>query len=210
MAVNKEARVSTTIIAGRFQQQAAVEEAIEEIVRAGFARDRISTFFVNPQGQHDTYPIGGDHDRSPGAGESGQGAAIGAAAGGAIGVVATPILGPVGTITGGLLGAHIGGLVGGLSKMKDRNEHSDHPDDQENEEPIRRSGMMLAVAVDGDQQEDQAISLLRSLAASDIERATGTIVEGDWTDFDPAGRPQLIRSLSQSTSSSVPSDQRRF
>jgi hypothetical protein len=202
--------VTTTIIAGRFQQQSAVEEAVEEIIRAGFPRDRISTFFVNPQGQHDTYAIGGDHDRSPGAGESGQGAAIGAAAGGAIGIVATPVLGPVGTVTGGLLGAHIGGLIGGLSKMKDKGEHGEHPADAENEEPMRRSGMMLAVAVESDQQEQQAIHLLSSLAASDIERATGTIAEGDWTDFDPAERPHLLQVPQQSTSSSVPSDVRRF
>ncbi|WP_328804822.1 hypothetical protein [Noviherbaspirillum galbum] len=202
--------MTTTIIAGRFQQQSAVDEAVDEFTRAGFARDRISAFFVNPQGQHDTYPIGGDHDRSPGAGESGQGVAAGAAAGGAIGLAAAPILGPVGTITGGLLGAHIGGLVGSMAKMKDRDEHSDHPDDVGNEEPIRRSGMMLAIAVEGEDQMHQAVNLLRSLAASDIELAEGTITEGDWTDFNPDERPHLIGSPEQATSSSVPSDLRRL
>ncbi|TFW09897.1 hypothetical protein E4K72_03670, partial [Oxalobacteraceae bacterium OM1] len=88
--------MTTTIIAGHFQLQEDAAEMIEELARAGFARDRISTFFVNPAGQHDAYPIGGDNNLSQGAKETGPGTAVGAAAGAAVGVAATPFLGPVG------------------------------------------------------------------------------------------------------------------
>lgn len=183
----------STIIAGRFQQQSQIEDTIEELVRAGFARDRISSFYVNPPGQHDSYPIGGDHAVSPGAKESDKGIAKGAAAGAAVGVAAAPFLGPIGAVTGGLVGAHVGGLVGGLSEMKEKGETGEHAEDVENAAPIRRSGMMLAVAVGDQEYEDRAVNLLRSLGAVDIERAEGNIENGDWTDFDPVATPQLVR-----------------
>lgn len=180
------------IIAGRFQEQTEIEHAMEELLRAGFSRDRISSFFVNPAGQHDVYPIGGDRAMSPGAKESDKGAATGVAAGAAAGVAATPILGPLGPVTGGLVGAYVGGLVGGLSQMKEKGDIGEHAEDPENAAPVRRSGMLLAVAVGDDEHEDQAINLLRSLGAQDLERADGTIVDGDWSDFDPVASPSLI------------------
>lgn len=187
----------TTIIAGRFQTQPEVDDTIAELQRAGFARERISTFYVNPAGRHATYPIGGDADKSQGAKESGKGVAVGAAAGAAVGVATTPVLGPLGPVTGGLLGAHVGGLVGGLSQMKERGDTGEHNEDPENATPLRKSGLMLAIDVGvhgGHEYEDRAINVLRSLGASDIERAEGTIVDGDWTDFDPMSTPALINS----------------
>ncbi|HVK94707.1 MAG TPA: hypothetical protein VM571_08265 [Noviherbaspirillum sp.] len=181
-----------TIIAGRFEQQAAADEAVEELVRSGFARERISCFFVNPAGQHDTFPIGGDRALSPGAKESNKGVALGAAAGAAIGVAATPFLGPVGTITGGLVGAHVGGLVGGLSQMKEKGETGEHAEDPENAAPLRQSGMFVAVAVADHAHEDHAINVLRAGGGADLERAEGTIENGDWSDFDPVTAPVLI------------------
>lgn len=187
-----EAEVST-IIAGRFQQQASVDEATEELVRAGFARESIASFFVNPPGQHDTYPIGGDHDESPGAHSSRKGVVKGAATGAVVGAAATSFLGPVGTVTGALLGAHVGGLVGSLSEMKERGETGEQGEDLDNAMPLRHSGMLLAVAIGDNQDEGDAVQLLRSLGAEDIERAQGTIVNGDWTDFDPVSTPVLLR-----------------
>ena len=204
--------MTTTIIAGRFEQQDAAGDAVEEFVRAGFMRERLASFYVNPRGQHDAYLIGGDQEKSPGAKESGTGAAIGAAAGGAIGVAAAPLLGPVGVVTGGLVGAHVGGLVGSMSKMKERGESEESGDNEEdagNAEPLRRSGMMVAAAVESDAQEEQALHLFRSLGAADIERSAGTIVNGDWTDFNPIEPPNLVGPPSDQTASGVTTEQRR-
>ena len=189
----------STIIAGRFQQQTQIEHTIEELVRAGFARDRISTFYVNPPGQHDSYPIGGDHAVSAGAHESDKGIAIGTASGAAVGAAAASFLGPVGTVTGGLLGAHVGNLVGSLSQMKERGETGEHGEDADNAAPIRHSGLLLAVAVGDQDNEDQAANLLRSLGAVELERAEGTIEDGDWTDFDPSATPHPLQRTPQQT-----------
>lgn len=175
----------STIIAGRFEQQSAAEDTIEELVRAGFARERVASFYVNPAGQHATFPIGGDEAISPGAKESGKGVAVGAAAGAAVGVAAAPFLGPVGMVTGGLVGAHVGGLVGSMSEMKEKGEIGEHGEDIENAAPQRKAGMIVAVSADDHGLENRAIDLLRSLGASDIERAEGTVENGDWTDFNP-------------------------
>lgn len=187
----KEAGV-TTIIAGRLQQQSALEDTIEELVRAGFARERISSFYVNPPGQHDAYPIGGDHAVSAGAKQTDKGAAIGVAAGAAAGFAAAPFLGPVGAITGGLLGAHIGGLVGGLSEMKEEGETGKHAEDIDNVAPLRHAGLLVAAAIDDCDQEERVVRIFRAMGASDIERAEGTIEDGDWVDFDPVSTPALV------------------
>jgi hypothetical protein len=181
----------STIIAGRFQQQSEVQHAIGELRRAGFANERISSFFVNPAGQHDVFPIGGDRGESPGAKETGKGVAAGAAAGAALGAATAPILGPVGPVTGGLVGAHVGGLVGSLSQMKEKGDEGEAAD-KENAEPLRQSGMLVAVSVADREHEDRAIGVLRSLGAADLERAQGTIENSDWRDFNPLAPPALI------------------
>lgn len=183
----------STIIAGRFQQQTAVEDAVEELVRAGFSRESIASFFVNPAGQHDAYPIGGDHAESAGAHESRKGVVKGAATGAVVGAAATAFLGPVGTMTGALVGAHVGGLVGSLHEMKEKGETGEHGEDADNAAPLRKSGMLLAIGIGEQQEEAQAINVLRSLGAEDIERAQGTITDGDWNDFDPLSTPELIQ-----------------
>lgn len=196
----------TTIIAGRFDEQSEAQGTMEELLRAGFGREQISTFYCNPPGQHDSYPIGGDRDKSPGAKESDKGVAKGAAAGAAIGVATAPILGPLGAITGGLVGAHIGGTMGAMSEMKERGETTG--EDPENAVGERRAGMMVAVAVTDHDLEERAIGLLQSVGAADIERAEGHIENGDWVDFDPVTAPTLVRGGRSTTAGQPP--QRRL
>ncbi|HEY4541742.1 MAG TPA: hypothetical protein VIG66_05135 [Noviherbaspirillum sp.] len=179
-----------TIIAGRFEQQDSAERAVEELLRAGFAHEHVTSFYLNPPGQHATYSLGGDHDKSAGAKQSGKGAAAGVAAGAAAGLAATPVLGPLGAVAGGLVGAHLGGLIGGLSQMKDAGDSGEHGEDPENLLPAREAGMYVAVAVTGDDAEERAVELLNTLGAADLETAQGTIADGDWTDFDPSIAPQ--------------------
>ena len=71
----------SNIIAGHFQTQDEIADARGALLRAGFSADRISDFYVNPQGQHDMHELGGDHDKSPGAKESDQGVVQGGATG---------------------------------------------------------------------------------------------------------------------------------
>ena len=184
-----------TIIAGRFEQQEQAEHAVAELVRAGFGKDRIASFFINPPGQHDQYPIGGDEDESPGAHDAKSSAMIGAAAGTGIGLAAglvtLPLLGPGAAIAGVGACAYIGSLVGALNEMNHTgasNESGDNPSDHEmtnNQVLVRKSGMMVAVQVPESDQQDNVVHILRGLGATDLERTDGTVRAGQWQDFDP-------------------------
>lgn len=182
----------SNIIAGRFQTQEEVVDAIAELERLGIARAAISSFYVNPAGQHDLYPIGGDQDKSKGAKETGRGVVEGASAGGVVGVAlgaaALPVAGPVGPVVGGLVGGYVGSLVGSMHATKERGEAEEGG---ENREVTRKAGMMVAVATASLQQEHDVLALLKSLRADAIERSDGTIVDGDWEDFDPLSAPQF-------------------
>jgi hypothetical protein len=180
-----------TIIAGRFEQQDQVQATLAEMIRAGFSEDQMSSFYVNPPGQHDRYAIGGDRDKSPGAEKSAEGTSAGIAAGGAvgaaIGATTIPVTGPLGPAAGALVGAHVGQLVGALGKLEDDGGNAD-----ENDVPVRQAGLLVAVSVPEPAGESRAIDVLRSLGAADIERTEGTIVDGDWKDFDPVAPPAFV------------------
>lgn len=185
----------STIIAGHFQLQDEIAGARAALQRAGFADERISAFYLNPQGQHDVHELGGDHDKSPGAKESDegvvQGGGAGAVAGAVAGTAALPVAGPIAPVVGALVGAHVGSLFS-LSRMKEAGEPEEGRDGHENMVAPRKSGMMIAVAVADGDEEARALDLLRGLGAADIERAQGEISGGDWRDFDPTSRPERV------------------
>ena len=182
----------STIIAGHFQLQEDVDRARAALIDAGFDADRISGFYLNQPGQHDITPIGGDYIESPGAKDTPegvvQGVITGGAVGAALGAATAPVTGPLGPVVGGLVGGHVGSLFS-FSKMKDRGEAEEGG---ENAVAPRMAGMLVAVAFDDPGQQDRAGDLLRQLGAHHIERAEGNIVDGDWDDFDPASRPDVI------------------
>ncbi len=184
----------STIVAGHFQLQAEAEQARRELIGAGFPEDHITAFYLSQPGQHNLTPLGGDHVLSPGAKESGvgvlQGELTGGAVGAAIGAVTSVVTGPAGPIVGGLVGAHVGSLYS-LSKMKEAGE-SERDGDSANEAEPRLAGMLVAVALEEPDQEARALEVLRELGSHHIERAQGTIENGDWTDFDPNSVPALI------------------
>src|SRR5688572_25322500 len=130
-----------TIIAGDFETEAQAEKAVHRLRELGIPAERISSFFVNPPGQHAAFPIGGDHDESPGAEHAEKGAAAGAAIGGAVGLAvglaATPLLGPAAAVGGAGVGAYTGALVGTLGTLGERKTAS----------PVveRPSGVIVAV-----------------------------------------------------------------
>jgi hypothetical protein len=184
--------IMSNIIAGRFQTQDEVVAAIDELEHIGIARNAISSFYVNPAGQHDLYAIGGDQDKSQGAKETGKGVVEGASTGGVVGVAAgaaaLPVTGPIAPVVGGLVGGYIGSLVGSMHATKERFAPEEGG---ENREVPRKAGMMVAVATESLQQEHDVLALLKSIHADAIEHSNGTIVDGDWADFDPLSAPQF-------------------
>ena len=174
-----------TIIAGHFQLQETALDVCEAFKAAGFDAGRVTSFFNNPPGQHNVIPTGGDRAESPGAKQTPQagakGEVTGAAIGAAAGVAAIPLAGPLGPVLGGLVGAHVGSLYS-FSEMKEKDESGPPP---------RHSGMMVAVAVE-DEEAARAITLMRQQGAENVERAEGTIENGDWKDFNPLSSPQFV------------------
>ncbi len=182
----------TTILAGHVLLQDQAAQACAQLQRAGFREDQISTFFVNQPGQHDLVAVGATSGESPGAKETplavGEGVAVGGAVGAAVGVAGVVALGPVGPVLGALVGAHVGSLFS-LSKMKEAGEPEKGGG---NQRMPRLSGMLVAVAVAGAGEEPLAMDVFRTLGIHHLERAEGSIIGGDWVDFDPLSLPVLV------------------
>lgn len=179
----------TTIIAGGFDVYSKTQAALSALRAAGISDENICEFRVNPPGEHDQTPIGGDRDESPGSkhaeGGATKGAAIGAAVGVAVGAVATPLLGPAGIAVGAGVGGYTGSLVGGLGEVSSEVQ-PDHED-------VRPAEAMVAVNVDGGRvSADDVIRIFEECGAHQVERAQGTWANGEWADFDPVSRPKLI------------------
>jgi hypothetical protein len=174
-----------TIISGRFDQQDATSRALEALVSAGFARERVASFFVNAPGKHDLYPVGGDEDKSPGAMHAGKGAVGGAAGAAVAGAAAGSLLGPAGAATGALVGAYVGSLPGALAESKGHAQPDQTRTEAKRTVEERHAGMMLSVEVADGSRESTAIRVLQEAGATDLERGDGHIVDGDWVDFDP-------------------------
>ena len=137
-------------------------------------------------------PIGGDHLLSAGAKETPigvvEGAVAGGAVGAAVGATTTPVTGPLGPIVGGLVGAHVGSLFS-FSKMK---EDGEGEAGGENEAELRKTGHAAGGGAGRRRRGERALEVLRRLGAHHIERAEGSIVDGDWVDFDPLSMPAII------------------
>jgi hypothetical protein len=172
-----------TIIAGRFDTFDQAEDARDRLEVAGFPRSSIAVFFNNPPGRHDLTEIGGDEHADPQAENAAGGALAGAAAGAAGLGLAAAATGPFGVAALAGVGAYVGALAGAVSSTDPARE----------EQPLRRpAGVMVAVQTGPAGREEDAIRALQDLGADNIERAEGTLRDGDWTDFDPLATPQLI------------------
>jgi hypothetical protein len=195
----------TPIIAGRFEQDSQAQAAMAALRRGGFDAEDVTVFFVNPPGQHASYPIGGDRDASPGAthAQSGalKGAAVGSAVGIGVGLAAAPLLGPGALLAGAGAGAYAGSLVGALDDMEEKpagasaDNHAgsvataESPSDTA---PVRSGGMLVAVRAVEFAKRVGAVNVLRAEGAHHIERADGTWQAGQWIDFDPLKPPLLV------------------
>lgn len=186
----------TDIVAGRFQQQTDAQAAVERLLGQGFRRDDVSSFFVNPPGQHARFPIGGDRNASPGTRGAGRaalaGAIIGAVLGFVFGLAASHVYGFASAIAGAVAGAYLGMLAGALARMQDRK--SPRTPGPEATEQVRHAGILVAAHAPTPSSRDEAVRTLRSAGALDIERAHGEWRQGRWTDFDPTVPPARLSS----------------
>ncbi|HZP86518.1 MAG TPA: hypothetical protein VFB54_06835 [Burkholderiales bacterium] len=195
----------TTIVAGRFENVTAAEQALRALTVKGFREEDTSEFFVNPPGQHGTHlpgsreasVVGGDQFADAQSSTAHEGAAAGAAAGGLAGVAAAaaiPGIGPVVALGVAALGAYTGSFVGTMSKLGDSSRAAEL-----DASPGRPAGAMVAVRVLNDEAERVALDTLRSAGALDIERREGEWREGQWVDFDPLSPPAVVTKTEDKT-----------
>ncbi len=185
--------MSDAIIAGRFDSFAKAETTAGRLRAQGVAQEDLSVFYVNPPGQHATYPIGGDTAVDAGARRSGVGAItgvlLGATAGAALGAALVTILAvspPVSLfvlVFAVGLGAYVGSLVGALALTR-----GGRAEGRGGRPPVRNAGVLLAAHVEP-ANAGLVCDLLRKGGAHDIERAQGHWREGRWADFDPLAPP---------------------
>lgn len=182
----------SVIIAGRFQTFDQAEDAVKALIDANINHDDVSVFYVNPPGQHDAAPMGGDHvNADPGANDSTEEAITGAAAGGAIGLAigiaatAIPVVGAAAAVAAAGVGAYTGSFAGGLSGAGENERPTPAP---------RRAGVLVAVHSQDDRATQRASVALNARGAEDLEMADGTWRDGKWIDFDPVTPARLITS----------------
>jgi hypothetical protein len=168
--------------------------AVRELEQAGIPHEDISLIANNADGRH----------RLDG-GETGEGAAKGAATGGLVGggagllaglgMLAIPGLGPVvaagwlvSTAVGAAIGAAAGGAAGGLlGALKD----AGHTDEEAHvyAEGVRRGGTLVSVKPRNDADRATAERILVERRGVDaIERGAAYRAAG-WESFDPAAAP---------------------
>ena len=185
------------IIAGRFQTFPAAESTAQRLFARGFVEEDVTLFFVNPSGQHARYPVGGDVGTDAGASDAPKGAGKGVTIGAVIGAIVgaaifaifkSPLL--VSVIAAGV-GAYVGSLAGAMSHTKKKPTTAAHA-----EEPARHAGVLVAVHVSPETQ-DQAATALREAGGMDIERASGRWKQGRWSDFDPLQPPHPVGEFAQ-------------
>lgn len=189
-----------TIITGNFIQQTQADAVLARLAGAGFGRDRLVSFFVNPPGQHDRQSGAAEGEGTPGAEHaaagSAAGATMGAAIGVAVGLATLPVMGPGALIAGVGAGAYGGSLYGALGATEEAAASGwmdGHGAPAASEQP-RQAGMLVAIAAPGPAEQAEAITILRKAGAIAIERTSGTIASGQWIDFDPLAPLHLIES----------------
>ena len=190
-----------TIIAARVKTQKRADELMAKLQSQGVAASDMQAFYVNPPGQHGTYPIGGDVAVDTGTEDSNLGQASGVAAGAAAGLAAgavagaaIPPLAPIIAVALAGVGAHVGGMAGALASTRTSHEEKHETETSTPDEDavnMRRGGMTLAVRVDAT-NEQGVIETLSAAAVEDLERAQGDWQDGQWVDFDPLAPPHKV------------------
>lgn len=187
------------IVAARFDTFERAESAARALFAQRFSEDDVNVFFVNPSGQHATFPIGGDRNADPGAARAHAGAGKGTAIGAVVGAVAGVILlialhvAALFLVIAAGVGAYIGSLAGAMLATRDEPNPEQPPDAMLR---TRHSGVLLAVRVTPDREAEAARTLSES-DGMDVEEAAGRWRNGEWIDFDPLSPAKLNPKIAQ-------------
>jgi len=182
------------IVAARFDTFEDAEKAATALMSEGVTADELHTFFVNPAGWHDRYPLGGDRAADP----NSRGAPATAVAGAALVGLAGAFLGgivawlfttsPLPVVGGVAVGAYVGSLAGAMYSLGRPRRQGRFEAARTKATEGRRAGVLLAVHTAPERQGEIA-ALLRNAGGMEVERAHGRWNQGRWEDFDPLRSP---------------------
>jgi hypothetical protein len=179
-----------TVVSGHFADGDAGQASVTALAIAGFSRSEIAERPVRTPDPM-AVPAVEQPGHDPAVGGAVKGAGIGAAAGVVVGLATLPLLGPAAGVAGVGAGAYVGALVGALSRLGD----PDHPDLRPLPEAAAEAGLavdaghLVAVQCVEPGRRDTAIRVLRERGAHSIRVFEGTIVDSQWTDYDPLRLP---------------------
>jgi hypothetical protein len=169
------------------------QNAVSELVSAGFPRENISVVAADTEGKFKTYV--GEPGEDVGEGGA-TGAGVGAAVGGlgglliGLGALAIPGIGPVvaaGPIASALIGAGVGAVTGGLlGALIDAGV----PEEEAHlyAEGVRRGGTLVKVTAPED-QADEATRIMNRFNPIDVDQRATAWRSEQWSRFDPNASP---------------------
>ena len=178
-------------IVGLFDTFTEAQDAVQELVNAGFSRDTISIAANNAAGE---YP------QATTTSEEWSGTATGAATGATIGgiggllvglgALAIPGIGPVvaagpliAALTGAGIGAVAGGLIGALTDIGVPEEEAGYY-----AEGVRRGGTLVTINAE-ESRVNKAIDILEDHNAVDVEQRASAWKQSGWTGYSPTAKP---------------------
>jgi len=189
------------IVAARFETFDAAQGAAARLLNEGVASDDLHTFFVNPAGSHDRYPLGGDRAEDPDSAGAATGVVALAAMLGVLGAVAGAIIAfffqasSAAVIAGGAgVGAYIGSLAGAVRGLGRNRQGRNYSEIKARAPAARSSGVVLAVHTQPENEKHIAAILLDQ-GGVEVERAQGRWKDGKWEDFDPLAAPELEKNF---------------
>lgn len=174
-------------VVGLFDDQNDAHGAVQDLMAAGYTKDKISLVATDPSGEYQKYSVDADGNLA------GEGAASGLVSGTVVGgllglligagaIFAAPavlVAGPfAGLIAGAAAGAATGGILGGLIGLGIPKEHAEYY-----AEGIRRGGTLVTVTVD--ESETQRVrDLLDRDGAVDIEQRADYYQKTGYAGYD--------------------------
>lgn len=183
--------MSNTVV-GLFDDANDAHGAVQDLMAAGYTKDRISLVATDPNGEYQKYAV------DAGGNLSGEGAAsglvYGTLTGGLIGLLigagailvgpAVLVAGPfAGLIAGAAAGAATGGFLGGLIGMGIPKEHAEYY-----AEGIRRGGTLVTITVEEGETE-RVRDLLDRDGAVDIEQRADYYRNTGYQSYDKEAHP---------------------
>ena len=183
----------TSTVIGLYDRLEDAQNAVSELVSAGFPRDDISMVAADTEGKFQTYVGGSDAEAGEGiAAGAGAGAVVGGIGGLLVGIgaLAIPGIGPVlaaGPLASALIGAGVGAATGGLlGALVD----AGIPEEEANvyAEGVRRGGTLIKVTTSAD-RVDEANRILDRFNPIDIDQRATTWRSENWSRFDPDATP---------------------